>query len=38
VREPVRDASYDALVAAHSRAAGRLSEDIAQAVRALGAI
>lgn len=38
VREPVQDASYDALVAAHSRAAGRLSEDIAQAVRALGAI
>jgi uncharacterized lipoprotein YmbA len=38
VREPVQDASYDALVAAHSRAAGRLSEDIAQAVRALDAI
>jgi uncharacterized lipoprotein YmbA len=37
-REPVQDASYDALVAAHSRAAGRLSEDIAQAVRALDAI
>jgi uncharacterized lipoprotein YmbA len=37
-REPVQDASYDALAAAHSRAAGRLSEDIAQAVRALDAI
>jgi uncharacterized lipoprotein YmbA len=35
VREAVQDASYDALVAAHSRAAGRLSEDIAQAIRAL---
>jgi uncharacterized lipoprotein YmbA len=38
VREPVQDASYDALVAAHSRAAGRLSEDIARAVRGLDAI
>jgi uncharacterized lipoprotein YmbA len=37
-REPVQDASYDALAAAHSRAAGRLSADIAQAVRALDAI
>jgi uncharacterized lipoprotein YmbA len=38
VREAVQDGSYDALVAAHSRAAGRLSEDIAQAVRALDGI
>jgi uncharacterized lipoprotein YmbA len=38
VREAVQDASYDALVAAHSRAAGRLSEDIAQAIRALDAL
>jgi uncharacterized protein len=37
VREAVQDGSYDALVAAHSRAAGRLSEDIAQAIRALDA-
>jgi hypothetical protein len=37
VREAVRDGSYDALAAAHSRAAGRLSEDIARAIRALDA-
>ena len=35
VREPVRDKSFDALAAAHSRAAGRLSQDIAGAVRAM---
>jgi uncharacterized lipoprotein YmbA len=35
VREPVRDKSFDALAAAHSRAVGRLSQDIAGAVRAL---
>ncbi len=35
VREPVQDKSYDALVAAHSRAVGRLSRDIADAVQAL---
>ncbi len=38
VREAVQDGSYDALVAAHSRAAGRLSEDIADAIRALDAL
>ena len=35
VRESVRDNSYDALAAAHSLAAARLSQDIADAVRAL---
>jgi uncharacterized lipoprotein YmbA len=35
VREPVREKSFDALAAAHSRAVGRLSQDIAGAVRAL---
>ena len=35
VREPVPQKGYDALVAAHSRAVGRLSADIANAVRAL---
>jgi uncharacterized lipoprotein YmbA len=35
VREAVHDASYDALAAAHSRAAERLSRDIAEAIRAL---
>ena len=35
VREPTADAGYDALAAAHSRAAARLSQDIADAVRAL---
>jgi len=34
-RETVQDGSYDALAAAHSRAAGKLSEDIANAVRTL---
>jgi len=34
-REPVQDQSYEALAAAHSRAAARLSQDIAEAVRAL---
>ena len=34
-REPVPEKSYDALVAAHSRAVARLSQDIATAVRAL---
>jgi len=38
VREAVQDGSYDALVAAHSRAAGRLSQDIAEAIRALDAL
>ena len=36
VREPVQDKGYPALVAAHSRAAARLSQDIADAVRTLG--
>ena len=35
VREPARPNGYDALVAAHSRAVGRLSADIASALRAL---
>ena len=35
VRESVADSSYDALAAAHSRAVARLSQDIADAVRAL---
>jgi len=35
VREPVPDNSFEALAAAHSRAAARLSQDIAEAVRAL---
>jgi hypothetical protein len=35
VREAVQENSYDALAAAHSRAAARLSQDIADAVRAL---
>jgi uncharacterized lipoprotein YmbA len=35
-REPVAEKSYDALVAAHSRAVARLSQDIASAVRGLG--
>ena len=35
-REPVPEKSYDALVAAHSRAVARLSQDIATAVRGLG--
>ena len=35
VRETVEDKSYDALAAAHSRAVARLSQDIANAVRAL---
>jgi uncharacterized lipoprotein YmbA len=35
VREPASERGYDALAAAHSRAAARLSEDIAGAVRAL---
>lgn len=34
VREPSPDRSYDALVAAHSRAVARLSADIATAIRA----
>jgi hypothetical protein len=34
-RESVADASYEALAAAHSRAVARLSQDIADAVRAL---
>jgi uncharacterized protein len=33
--ESLQDASYDALAAAHSRAAARLSQDIAGAIRAL---
>ena len=36
VREPARDKGYDALAAAHSRALGRMSQDIADAVRTLG--
>jgi uncharacterized protein len=35
VREIVQDAGYDALAGAHSRAAARLSQDIADAIRAL---
>ena len=35
VREPAPDKGYDALAAAHSRAVARLSQDIADAVRAL---
>ena len=35
VREAVPEKGYDALVAAHSRAMGRLSQEIANAVRAL---
>ena len=35
VREPVAEKSYDALVAAHSRAVARLSQDIATAVQEL---
>jgi len=35
VREPAREKGYDALAAAHSRAMGRLSGDIAAAIRAL---
>jgi uncharacterized lipoprotein YmbA len=35
VREATQEKSYDALAAAHSRALGRLSEDIAGAIRAL---
>jgi uncharacterized lipoprotein YmbA len=35
VREAVQDNSFDALAGAHSRAAARLSQDIADAIRAL---
>jgi uncharacterized protein len=35
VREPVQDRSYEALAAAHSRAAARLSQDIAGAIRGM---
>jgi len=35
VREDTPDGTYDALAAAHSRAVGRLSQDIADAVRML---
>jgi uncharacterized lipoprotein YmbA len=35
VREPASEKGYEALAAAHSRAAARLSQDIAGAVRAL---
>jgi len=35
VREAAADNSYDALAAAHSRAVARMSQDIAEAVRAL---
>lgn len=38
VRETVQEKSIDALVAAHSRAIARLSEDIAAAVRTLGGV
>ncbi|HEV2976337.1 MAG TPA: PqiC family protein [Casimicrobiaceae bacterium] len=34
LREPASDKGYDALVAAHSRALSRMSQDIADAVRA----
>jgi hypothetical protein len=35
VREAVQEKNYDAIAAAHSRALARLSQDIAEAVRAL---
>ena len=35
VRESTSDGSFDALAAAHSRAVGRLSQDLANAVREL---
>ena len=35
VREPVQDASYEALAAAHSRAVARMSQDIAETVKRL---
>lgn len=35
VREPVQEKGYDALAASHSRALGRMSEDIADAIRVL---
>jgi uncharacterized protein len=35
MREPTQGHGYDALAAAHSRALGRLSQDIADAIRAL---
>ena len=35
VREPTLEAGYDALAAAHSRALARMSQDIANAIRAL---
>ena len=35
VREPVQDASYEALAAAHSRAVARMSQDIADTVKRL---
>lgn len=35
LREPASDKGYDALVAAHSRALARMSQDVADAVRAL---
>jgi uncharacterized lipoprotein YmbA len=34
-REPASDKGFDALAAAHSRALGRMSQDIADAIRAL---
>jgi uncharacterized lipoprotein YmbA len=34
-REPTSDGSFDALAAAHSRAVGRLSQDLADAIRQL---
>ena len=35
VREPAQEKSFDALAAAHSRALARMSQDIADAIRAL---
>ncbi len=35
VREPTQEKGYDALAAAHSRALARMSQDIADAIRAL---
>jgi uncharacterized protein len=35
VREPVQENGYDALAAAHSRAVARMSQDIADAVKAM---
>ena len=38
VREPTNGQGYDALAAAHSRALGRMSRDIADAIRGLARV